>query len=180
MKLVLLALVSTAISTTQALGAPALRPGAPLPDSGTDRYTPTKCEWLAIELNANLRETKNGYSSYFFCRAPGTMLLSFKYENEAGRAAAATALDEAREAISQIAKDRNWRWIKIEEELVKIESPLPVAKPATKPASAPVARAGDPSAEAGEPAAITEVPELEASDIDTVPEFKATEADSSL
>lgn len=97
------------------------RPGTPPVDNGADKFTPTKCEWLALELNANYRENnaKDGYASHFYCRPPSTIFLSFHYSSDSSKAAATQAADNVREVIGRVFRERSWRWVKVEEEIVK-------------------------------------------------------------
>lgn len=112
-------------------GAPTQRPGAPPLDSGSDKYAPSKCEWLALELNANYREAeaKAGYSSHFFCRPPGTIVLQYHLKSDNARDAALAAADATRESMGRVMRERNWRWVKIEEEILKEETSKPKAEP---------------------------------------------------
>ncbi|MBI3554924.1 MAG: hypothetical protein HY074_01515 [Deltaproteobacteria bacterium] len=110
------------------------RPGSASIGSGADSYAPTKCEWLAVELNANYRvgNIKGGYTAQFYCRKPSTIFMSYKYLNESDKDAASAAADGIRDSISSVMKERNWKWVKVEDEIVKGEPPVEAA-PAVVP-----------------------------------------------
>jgi hypothetical protein len=117
--------------------------------SGLEKYTPTKCEWLAVELNSNYRisNLKNGYTLQIFCRAPGTIFLQYKYLTEADHEAALLADETIRQAIAQVARTRKWKWVKVEGDLAEVEAPeAPAPAPEPKAAAPTPARSKAPKA----------------------------------
>lgn len=112
---------------------PNVRPGMIPTGSGSEKFEPTKCEWLAVELNANFRERKPGFSSQFYCRPPSTIVLSYRYHEDAELEAVNQDADSVRETVSRVAAERKWRWIKIEEDIAKADAAL---KPKPKPSPA--------------------------------------------
>jgi hypothetical protein len=112
--------------------------------SGAEPYTPTKCDWMAVELNSNYRvaSPKDGYSLQIFCRPPNTIFLSYRYLTEADQNAAQENDDAVRAMVGQLARARGWKWVQVDDELVKAESSAakapekkPLAKEIKKPKS---------------------------------------------
>lgn len=150
--LVLIASVSVvavaASSSYAVVKQPSRKASASSGDDGAQKYSPTRCEWLATEVNANFRESypRAGYTSQFYCRAPNTIFLSFHYIKDEFKAAADDADDEVRSAIGRIMVERKWSWVKIDDEIVKGAPPAwpPPAAPAVeKKAPAPPKKEGE-------------------------------------
>jgi hypothetical protein len=88
---------------------------------GDRPYTPTRREWIALELNANWREdlTKNDFSMQF--AAPryqeDTILIFVNYLPSVNRQIMNGAIEAAKQAIAIEAKGHGWSWLKVKEQV---------------------------------------------------------------
>ncbi len=158
--------------------APVQRPGAGPIGSGSESYTPSKCEWLAVELNSNYRvgNLKSGYTAQFFCRKPSTIFLSYKYLAETDKEAATLAADGIRDAISEVMKERSWKWVKVDDEIVKAEVPAEApAAAVSKPRKGPSKPKKLPDGEYDEPGEVKEPAE---GDEESTDETKPTDEEA--
>ena len=95
---------------------------------GSKPYTPTRLEWLAVELNAKHRTDQlrsNGYG-YSICFVPlakeETILIAVAYSaHETNRELMNISVDSAREMVEMTAKARGWDgWLKIREQVKRL------------------------------------------------------------
>lgn len=78
-------------------------------ESGSDKYTPTKLEWLVVYLNST-----NSLDDVFFLGIPPDTIAIALYDDAKSR----NSFKFARLAINQIAIKKGWSWIKIREEVL--------------------------------------------------------------
>ena len=89
---------------------------------GTKSYTPTRLEWLAVELNAccSIELTQaNGYLITFIpIEKDDAIMIFVRYTSGANREAMKISIDSSREAIRLHAKNHGWdKWIHIQENI---------------------------------------------------------------
>jgi hypothetical protein len=99
--------------------------------SGTQRdlqstkpYTPTRLEWLAVELNSSYRqEITSGCSIHFIpIHDEDTLLISVQYNPKLDREVLNSSLDTVRLLVKGNAKLRGWdSWLKLREEIKMAE-----------------------------------------------------------
>jgi hypothetical protein len=87
---------------------------------GDKPYTPTRLEWLAVDLNGRLRvdlSEETGYLMQFVpMKGTDTILIYVTYLPSVGRQAMIMSIDSARKVISIEAKARGWSsWLKVDE-----------------------------------------------------------------
>jgi hypothetical protein len=90
---------------------------------GFKPYTPSRLEWLAVELNAYARthlSSETGFSITFLPLLDAdTIMIYVLHLPNAGRAALNVAIDNARNEISRTAERHGWEsWVKIKERIV--------------------------------------------------------------
>jgi len=89
---------------------------APHPtEPGMVPYTPTRLEWLAVELEASYHSTmenKNDYAISFVPKQPNTILVYVQYLNDAPKIQ--TAIDTGKILVNRTASHHGWSWVKIE------------------------------------------------------------------
>jgi hypothetical protein len=91
---------------------------------GMEQYTPTKLEWLAVELNAaNSIEVGNfgapsGFIdiNYFARHQDDAILILVQYTSNTRREDINDWTQIAREAVQTAAKNHGWDWVKTREE----------------------------------------------------------------
>ncbi len=87
---------------------------------GRDPYTPTKLEWLVLELEANssIRDAVLHFSVHFLGKEPNTVLVEVEYDEQANAALMQKAIKESKRHALAMARARRWNWVKVEEMLV--------------------------------------------------------------
>ena len=95
----------------------AMHPAAPT-QPGMTPYTPTRLEWLALDLEASYHQDfgrDSNYSLHYLPKPPNTVLIFVDYKSEASTEAVNHAIDSAKEVVSQDASSHGWRsWVKVE------------------------------------------------------------------
>jgi hypothetical protein len=88
---------------------------------GWKPYTPSRLEWLAVELNAGLRTDATEANPYSLSLVPleneDTILIYVLYHPTVNREVMNIAVDTARKAISTTAKTHGWTWLKVRERI---------------------------------------------------------------
>lgn len=96
----------------------AMQPAAPPTQPGMTSYTPTRLEWLALDLEASYHEDfgpDNNYSLHYLPKPPNTVLIFVHYKNETSAENVNHAIDSAKEVVYQDASSHGWRsWVKVE------------------------------------------------------------------
>src|SRR5215467_15127971 len=101
----------------------AMHPAAPPAQLGRAQpgmtpYTPTRLEWLALDLEASYHEDfgpNSNYSLHYLPKPPNTVLIFVHYKSEASAETVNHAIDSAKEVVYQDAASHGWRsWVKIE------------------------------------------------------------------
>lgn len=86
---------------------------------GLTSYTPTKIEWLALALNAQLREhlsSERPYSLEIVAADHETLTILVRYHPAVNRELMNRSITTAREVIMRTAKSYGWdTWVKIQE-----------------------------------------------------------------
>ena len=93
---------------------------------GWKAYTPTRLEWLAVELNAGSRTQLTASNGYLVAFVPyektDTIVMFVRYTTNANRQAMNTTIDGARKVIQMIAERRGWdKWLKVREDVQAAE-----------------------------------------------------------
>jgi hypothetical protein len=102
--------------------------------SGSEPYTPTKVEWLALSFNVEKHEWASLYRDISVAAEPdvksaNTVLLRVCAKETASDVHIGQVLRHARVAISTIALQKGFdEWLRIEEELQKTPWPISDAK----------------------------------------------------
>ena len=89
---------------------------------GWKPYTPSRLDWLAVDLNASGRiqlTNNNGYLlSYVPIANEDTILIYVKYMRDVNREAMNISIDSARKVIKMKAKSYGWdNWLKVREKI---------------------------------------------------------------
>lgn len=92
---------------------------APVPtEPGMTLYTPTRLEWLALDLEASYHQDfarDNDYSLHYIAKPPNTVLLFVHYTSEASAETVDNAIDTAKQLVKQDAISHGWSsWVKAE------------------------------------------------------------------
>lgn len=95
---------------------------------GTKPYTPTRLEWIAVELNSGFRTDLTPESGFSLTFVPlhnqNTILIYVRYLPTVNREIMNSAISTARELIDIKADYYGWRsWLKVREDIKM--SPLP-------------------------------------------------------
>ena len=105
-------------SCTIAILGLAVQPAAPQKQPGMVPYTPTRLEWLAIDLEASYHEDfalNSEYSLHYLPKPPNTVLIFVHYKSEAAAEAVNHAIDAAKDVVNHDASSHGWQsWVKIE------------------------------------------------------------------
>ncbi len=87
---------------------------------GSEPYTPTKLEWLAVELNGNYRH-ENPLSSYhiFFDTFPNedAIVIVAIHNPDVDRRSMNSRIAQCRAAVTRMAKRYGWDWVQIREDV---------------------------------------------------------------
>jgi len=96
----------------------AMHPAAPPTQPGMTPYTPTRLEWLALDLEASYHEDfgrNSDISLHYLPKPPNTVLIFVHYKSEASAEIVNHAIDAAKEVVNQDASSHGWRsWVKVE------------------------------------------------------------------
>lgn len=96
----------------------AMHPAVPPTQPGMTPYTPTRLEWLALDLEASYHEDfdrNSDYSLHYLPKPPNTVLIFVHYNNEASAETVNHAIDAAKDVVNQDASSHGWRsWVKVE------------------------------------------------------------------
>ena len=89
---------------------------------GVKPYTPSRLEWLAVELNANLRvsmSVNNGYlMSFIPIKKEDAILIYVRHLPNVNREVMNISINSAREVISIKTKQYGWNsWLKVREDV---------------------------------------------------------------
>jgi|SRR5215469_11616099 len=107
----------------------------PQKSPGLQPFTPTRIDWLALRLQAALREDETdttGFQLDIGTDDPETILIYVRHLSDVNREAMNIAIDDARKMIGITAKEYGWeRWVKIKED-VQLEPP-PTANQPSRP-----------------------------------------------
>ena len=105
---------SSALLLLAALVARSNPPAQP----GMMPYTPTRLEWLAVDLEASYHQDfgrDSNYSLHYLPKAPNTVLIYVHYTSETSAGALDTVIDAAKQQVTQDASSHGWSsWVKIE------------------------------------------------------------------
>jgi hypothetical protein len=108
----LAALLAAFLLSTGAAQVPRTRPGL-------EPYTPTRIEWLALVLNASLRQdasVDNPFTLSIVNSDDETILIFVRYQSNVNREIMNTAIDTAHKVIDITTKSYGWeRWVKVKE-----------------------------------------------------------------
>ena len=93
---------------------------------GMKPYTPTRLEWLAVELNAMYRIDMNDLEGYMLTFMPketeNSILIFVQPTRQTNRKAMNRGIGSARKLIERNAKSRGWSsWLKISEEIASVD-----------------------------------------------------------
>lgn len=93
---------------------------------GMKPYTPTRLEWLAVELNASNRTDAYGLEGYALSFIPlekeNTILIYVLYSEYTNRQAMNIGIKAAHEVIESNLKSRGWdSWIKVRERIEMVD-----------------------------------------------------------
>ena len=96
----------------------AMQPAAPPTQPGMTPYTPTRLEWLALDLEASYHEDfgrNSDISLHYLPKPPNTVLIFVHYKSETSAETVNHAIDAAKEVVNQDASSHGWRsWVKVE------------------------------------------------------------------
>jgi len=92
---------------------------APPPiEPGMRPYTPSRLEWLALELEASYRQDfsrDSDYDVHYLAKPPNTILIFVHYRSEAAAGTADYATNTAKQLVTQDASAHGWSsWVKVE------------------------------------------------------------------
>ena len=87
---------------------------------GAQPYTPTRIEWLCLDLNAESKAElteEPGYSKHFTYSGddPNTIILFVRYRRTTDRELVNVVVNNARRLVEIKVKNRDWTWVKIRE-----------------------------------------------------------------
>jgi hypothetical protein len=93
--------------------------GAPRPaEPGMLPYTPSRIEWLALELEASYRQDfsrDSDYDLHYLAKPPSTILIFIHYRSTASAGTVDYAINTAKQLASQGASIHRWSsWVKVE------------------------------------------------------------------
>src|SRR6516164_4915680 len=96
----------------------AMQPAAPPTQPGMTPYTPTRLEWLALDLEASYHQDfgrDSDYSLHYLPKPPNTILVFVHYKSETSAEAVDKAIDTAKQLVNQDASAHRWSsWVKVE------------------------------------------------------------------
>jgi hypothetical protein len=81
-------------------------------------YTPTRLEWLAVDLEASYHQDfsrDSPYSLHYLPKAPNTVLIFVHYTSETPPGTLEKVIDTAKQQVNQDASSHGWSsWAKVE------------------------------------------------------------------
>lgn len=81
-------------------------------------YTPTRLEWLTVDLEASYHQDfsrDTPYSLHYLPKAPNTVLIFAHYTSETPPGTLEIAIDAAKQQVNQDASSHGWSsWVKLE------------------------------------------------------------------
>lgn len=92
-------------------------------DSGSDRYTPTKLEWLVTEMSACCKVTgtdPDTPSVSFLEKRPNTLVVSIYVETERKMKQVDLVFETTRKTATSIAESHGWTWLRVEKRIEKL------------------------------------------------------------
>jgi hypothetical protein len=90
---------------------------APPTEPGMMPYTPTRIEWLALELEASFHQdfsSDSPYALHYIAATPNTIFIVVQYRNNAPIGVVDKAIDVAKRLVNAHASSNGWSWVKIE------------------------------------------------------------------
>ena len=98
-----------------------IKPSMTLALEGYKGYTPSRLEWLAVELNASHRVDLHGSLDYLMTFVPieksDTILIYVRYLRSVNREVMNLNIDSVRKVIDMIAKRHGWYWLNVKENI---------------------------------------------------------------
>jgi hypothetical protein len=93
---------------------------------GTKPYTPSRLEWLAVDLNASTRmdelETKGYFLKFVPLANKDTIMIYVGYMPNVDRVSMNIGIDAARKVIKINAEAKGWQdWLRVEENLIPLK-----------------------------------------------------------
>jgi hypothetical protein len=96
------------------------------PLEGTEPYTPTKLEWLCVELNAEFRKADDILTCSFVADpTSNTIVVHCIHFPHTNREFADFYLEESRKRILNKAKEHGWNWVRIRKHVQEIDTDKP-------------------------------------------------------
>lgn len=81
-------------------------------------YTPTRLEWLTVDLEASYHQDfsrDSNYSLHYLPKPPNTVLIFVHYTAETSTGNLEKAIDAAKQQVNQDASSHGWSsWVKVE------------------------------------------------------------------
>jgi len=96
-------------------------------ESGKDRYTPTKLEWLELRMKATLSSDfprqlgVRGFGIGVSMKTPNTIVILCPYRNTADREVMNDQIRHTRDMLLKLAKQKGWNWLKLEDKLIPVD-----------------------------------------------------------
>ena len=97
-----------------------IKPSMTLALEGYKEYTPSRLEWLAVEMNANHRVTlmvENYLMNFVPLENSDSILIYVRYLRNVNRQTMNMSIDSARKVIDMLAKHRGWHWLNVKEDI---------------------------------------------------------------
>ena len=89
-----------------------------LTEAGMIPYTPSRVEWLALDLEASYHQDfgrDSDYSLHYLPKPPNTILVFVHYKSETSVETVDKAIDTAKQLVNQDASAHRWSsWVKVE------------------------------------------------------------------
>ena len=90
---------------------------APSTEPGMMPYTPTRIEWLALDLEASYHQDFNhdtDCSLHYISKPPNTVLIFVHYTSQTSPETVDNAIAAAKQVVKADAASHNWSWVRIE------------------------------------------------------------------
>lgn len=81
---------------------------------GSDKYTPTKVEYLVLLLNAEAKGTYGGVAMGFSIKGDNTVLINLTYPDDQPESAIEEAARIGKSMIDVVSRAKRWNWVKTE------------------------------------------------------------------
>jgi hypothetical protein len=92
---------------------------------GSRPYTPTRLEWLAVDLNARMRHDMSAEKEFTMAfvriEKEDAILIYVDYLPSVNRQRMNQTVDTARQVIAIESKGRGWPWLKVKERVQMVE-----------------------------------------------------------